>query len=85
MSASPSQQISRQSPAIVPADLVPGRDFHYAVDGVYRRPREVTSTSYHHRSGGSGGSDNYSDYAYLEHKASPYHTGKLNYPPTYFD
>ena len=75
---SPSQQLSRPSSATVAADLGGRGDFHYSVEPVYRRPRDLTS-SYHHSSrassGGGSQSDAYSDYAYLEHKASPYHTG----------
>ena len=75
---SPSQQLSRPSSATVASDLGGRGDFHYNVEPVYRRPRDLTS-SYHHSSrassGGGSQSDAYSDYAYLEHKASPYHTG----------
>ena len=58
-------------------DLVQSRDFHYTVEQppIYRRPREVVAA---YPSGGSRSrAESRADYAYVEHKSSPYHTGTL--------
>merc|ERR1719266_2205443 len=72
--------------AVIAGDLVQSRDFHYSVEPapVYRRPREV---AYHTQaqvnqahlsaSAARNRGDRSSDYAYVEHKASPYHSGTL--------
>ena len=79
---------SVQSRSVITGDLVQSRDFHYTVEQpppapLYRRPREVVA----YPSGGGGGqsghmssrsrNDSRADYAYVEHKHSPYHTGTL--------
>ena len=59
-----------QPRGVITGDLVQSRDFHYTVEPapVYRRPREVVSQV-------RSRTDSRSDYAYVEHKNSPYHTG----------
>ena len=59
-----------QPRGVITGDLVQSRDFHYTVEAapVYRRPREVV-TQVRSRA------DSRSDYAYVEHKNSPYHSG----------
>ena len=59
-----------QPRGVITGDLVQSRDFHYTVEPapVYRRPREVVSQV-------RGRTDSRSDYAYVEHKNSPYHSG----------
>lgn len=76
-----------QTPAVgrsvITGDLVQSRDFHYSVEPapVYRRPREVVA--YHspaqagHISSSRSRADSRADYAYVDHKSSPYHSGTL--------
>ena len=52
-------------------DLVQSRDFHYTVEPVYRRPRDLAGTG----TGSGYGHRGEPDYSYIEHKASPYHSG----------
>jgi len=76
-----------QTPAVgrsvITGDLVQSRDFHYSVEPapVYRRPREVVA--YHspaqagHISSSRSRAESRADYAYVDHKSSPYHSGTL--------
>ena len=65
--------------SVITGDLVQSRDFHYSVEQtpVYRRPREVAAYPQSQSGGHSRSSRNADNYAYVEHKSSPYHTGTL--------
>ena len=65
---------------VITGDLVQSRDFHYSVEQnreVYRRPREVAAYPQSQSGGHARTSRNADNYAYVEHKSSPYHTGTL--------
>ena len=73
---------SVQPRSIIQGDLVQSRDFHYTVEQpqqppVYRRPREVVAYPGSGQGSRSSRVESRADYAYVEHKSSPYHTGTL--------
>ena len=83
-SHTPHQHCSQGTRSVITGDLGQGRDFHYTVEPVYRRPREVVA---YHSPAATGGHlqpqpqrqrqrDGNGDYAYVDqHKASPFHGG----------